>query len=174
VEERTERIVEGRVRDARIWTIRWGSPEWLAVAGEVGRCVLPRPDRRAASRKVPRRLGHHLHHRVGRVRVAAIGDLLATKLKVVVDRPALRDYFDLLTIERAGHRYVEEGLALFLKRYHPRAPLQAVTTVVRALGTFGDVPEDTGIPMSRSSVERYWSARIPQIAAHLDRLGLER
>ena len=65
----------------------------------------------------------------------------------LLDRPALRDYFDLLTIEREGNRYVEEGLALFLRRYRPKAPLQAVTAVVRALGTSvmsPGIPNETG------------------------------
>src|SRR6266536_3746039 len=65
----------------------------------------------------------------------------------LLDRPALREYFDLLTIEREGNRYVEEGLALFLRRYRPKAPVQAVTAVVRALGTSvmsPGIPNETG------------------------------
>jgi len=58
VEQRVEQVVEGRVRDVTVWAVRWGSPEWLAVASDIGRCVLPVPRRSARSARVPRRLGH--------------------------------------------------------------------------------------------------------------------
>jgi hypothetical protein len=58
VEQRMERVVEGRVRDVPIWAVRWESPEWFAVASDVGRCILPPPRRSARSRRVPGRLGH--------------------------------------------------------------------------------------------------------------------
>lgn len=109
---------------------------------------------------------------VAGVRVAGIGDLLATKLKVIVDRPALRDYVDLRAIEQVAHRHVEEGLALFLQRYRPVAADQAIATVVRALASFEDVPEDPGLGVSVREVARYWTRRIPAIVAHLDRSGL--
>src|SRR6266542_4967098 len=58
VEQRVEQVVEGRVRDVTVWSVRWGSPEWLAVASDIGRCVLPTARRIARPRRVPRRLGH--------------------------------------------------------------------------------------------------------------------
>jgi DNA-binding transcriptional ArsR family regulator len=51
-------VVEGRVRRLPVWTVRFGSPEWLVVAGRVGATVLPLPPRRDRPRRVPRRLGH--------------------------------------------------------------------------------------------------------------------
>src|SRR6266542_1508338 len=66
--------------------------------------------------------------------VASLPQAATMRPDWLLDRAALRDYFDFLTIELEGARYVEEGLALFLRRYRPQAPLQAVTAVVRALG----------------------------------------
>lgn len=109
---------------------------------------------------------------IGGLRVAGLGDLLATKLKVIVDRPALRDYVDLRAIEERAHRYVEEGLAIFILRYRPAAPDQAVAAVVRALASFEDVPEDPGLGVSVRETARYWTRRVRAVVAHLDRSGL--
>ena len=108
-------------------------------------------------------------HEIAGVRVAGIGDLLATKLKVILDRPELRDYYDLLVIERDAHRHAEEGLALAVRKYRPEAPDGFIANVLRGLASFGDVEDDPGVPMTRDEIERYWTARVPQIVAHLER-----
>jgi hypothetical protein len=103
------------------------------------------------------------------LRVAGLGDLLATKLKVIADRGALRDYFDIMILEQQAGRTVEEGLALAIARYHPEVPDQMVTSIVRGLGYFGDVADDPGLPASRRVIERYWRRRQPEIVRRLDR-----
>jgi hypothetical protein len=103
------------------------------------------------------------------LRVAAVGDLLATKLNAVVGRPAARDYFDLMVIERDGGRRVEEGLSLFVRRYRPAVPEQAVSGIVRALSYLDDVPEDPSLGSSVADLARYWEARVPEIITHLSR-----
>jgi hypothetical protein len=115
------------------------------------------------------------HHRVEPtttvegLRVAGIGDLLAMKLQVVVDRPELRDYFDLLCIETQALRFAEEGLALFVERFRPDVPDQAVATIVRYLADLSDVPDDPTLPSSRAEIEQYWRARVPEIVSNLER-----
>ncbi|MEA3216663.1 MAG: hypothetical protein QOJ19_2819 [Acidimicrobiia bacterium] len=115
------------------------------------------------------------HHRVEPtttvegLRVAGIGDLLAMKLQVVVDRPELRDYFDLLCIETQTLRFAEEGLALFVERFRPDVPDQAVATIVRYLADLSDVPDDPTLPSSRAEIEQYWRARVPEIVRNLER-----
>lgn len=109
--------------------------------------------------------------RVEGIRVAGIGDLLATKLNAVASRPALRDYVDLQAIEDRAHRFVEEGLALFVKRYRPKVADEAVAAVVRALASFDDAPDDPGLDLTVADVARYWKRRIPQITRHLGRWG---
>src|SRR5262249_40072056 len=108
---------------------------------------------------------------VAGIRVAGIGDLLATTLKVVGDRGELRDYFDLKTIEELTAYRVEQGLALYVARYEPRVPESAIAPIVRALGYFGDVADDPGLPASRTDIEPYWRRRQPQIVAALAKHG---
>lgn len=103
------------------------------------------------------------------IRVASIGDLLATKLNAITARPALRDYFDLQAIESRTHRYVEEGLALFLERYRPRVADEALAAVVRALASFDDIAEDPSLDVTVGEVARFWRRRVPEITRSLDR-----
>lgn len=107
--------------------------------------------------------------RVARLRVAGIGDLLATKLNAITTRPALRDYVDLRAIEDRAHRYVEEGLALFVLRYRPKVPEEALADVVRALASFEDVPSDPSLDVTVEDVARHWTGRVREITRHLDR-----
>jgi Nucleotidyl transferase AbiEii toxin, Type IV TA system len=108
---------------------------------------------------------------VAAVMVAGLGDLLAMKLKVICDRGELRDYFDLLAIERQGHRRVEEGIALALEKYRPRADQAFVQAIVRGLGYLDDVQEDPGVPATKAEVAGYWERRVPEIVRYLSRYG---
>lgn len=103
------------------------------------------------------------------INVAGLGDLLATKLNAIVGRGALRDYFDLMAIETKGHRMVEEGLGLAFARYRPHVPGQMADAVVRALGYFGDVADDPGLPVPRREIETYWRRRQAEVVKHLAR-----
>jgi hypothetical protein len=108
---------------------------------------------------------------VAGVPVAGLGDLLAMKLKVICDRGELRDYFDLLAIEREGHRRVEEGIALALEKYRPKAGSAFVQAIIRGLGYLDDVQEDPGIPLGKAEVAAYWERRVPEIVRSLSRYG---
>ncbi len=58
----------------------------------------------------------------------------------------LRDYYDVLVIERdTGHR-VEEGLAVIVECYRPATPDAAILHIVRALGHLDDVADDPACP----------------------------
>ena len=105
---------------------------------------------------------------IGGIPVAGLRDLLATKLEVIGDRGELRDYFDLLVLERdTGHR-VEEGLAIVIERYRPDTPEAAILHIVRALGYLDNVADDPGLPGNRTEIEAYWSGRQPEIVRSLD------
>jgi hypothetical protein len=106
---------------------------------------------------------------VNGIPIAGLGDLLATKLKVVMDRGELRDYFDIMTIEKRTALTAEEGLGIFLERYRPKAPDEAVTLIVRALGSLGDVQDDPALPVKRSTIEKYWAKRQRDLVTRLDR-----
>jgi Nucleotidyl transferase AbiEii toxin, Type IV TA system len=97
------------------------------------------------------------------LRIAQISDLLAMKLKVVGDRAELRDYFDLMVIEQRAGRMAEEGLSLFLDRYQPEYPDQALNHIVLGLGYFDDLDPDEALPVPRQEVVDYWSRRQPEI-----------
>jgi len=97
--------------------------------------------------------------------IARISDLMAMKLKVVGDRGELRDYFDLMTIEQRTGRTVDEGLALFLERFQPEYPDQAINHILLGLGYFDDVDPDDALPVSRQQIVDYWTRRQREIIA---------
>lgn len=101
------------------------------------------------------------------IRIASIADLMATKLKAIQDRGALRDYFDIMLIEEKAGLSVEEGLGYLIDRYTPAAPDAVLHNVVRGLGYMGDVEDDPSLPISRAQIEKYWAKRQPQILASL-------
>ncbi len=100
---------------------------------------------------------------VAGLRVAGLSDLMAMKLKVVGERGELRDYFDLMVLERQAGRRVEEGLTYFVERYDPEIPAAAVASIVQGLGYFGDVDEDELLPVPKVEIERYWKRRQPAV-----------
>jgi hypothetical protein len=101
------------------------------------------------------------------IRVAGIEDILATKLKVVMDRGALRDYFDLMSIEQRTDLDVIKGLALYVERCQPKTPDQHIGQIIRALGFFEDVDDDPSLPVGRGEIERYWKKRQPEVVRGL-------
>lgn len=109
--------------------------------------------------------------RVAGIDIAGVGDLLAMKLKVLGDRGELRDCFDLVVIDQTSGRRIEEGIALFLEKYRPRGPDQAVSAVLRALVYLGDVEADPLVPMSVDDIGAYWHRRVPEITRNLSRYG---
>ncbi len=101
----------------------------------------------------------------GGIRLASLADVLATKLKVVQDRGALRDYFDLMVIDE--HIPIEEGLALLVQKYQPVAPAGLIANVVRGLGYLDDVEDDPSLPIPRADIEAFWVRRQPRIVRSL-------
>jgi hypothetical protein len=108
---------------------------------------------------------------VGGLRVASVEDLAAMKLKVIVDRGELRDYFDLMVLDSTGTVPVEEGLAHFFARYDPPNPRQYDDLILRALSYTDDVQDDPGLPVERARVTGYWSRRAPAVVAALSLRG---
>ena len=112
----------------------------------------------------PQRLLEHPQE-VDGLQIAQISDLMAMKLKVVGDRGELRDYFDLMTIEQRTGRTADEGLALFLERFQPEYPDQAINHILLGLGYFDDVDPDDTLPVPRQQVVDYWTRRQRDIIA---------
>jgi hypothetical protein len=111
---------------------------------------------------------------VGGIPVASLPDLFAMKLGVITRRGALRDYYDLMEMERTGLT-AEEGLSLFVRRYHPAGVDAALAGVILALGpaAIADAKSDpSGVPKSAvKELERYWPKRQIEVTAHLNRYG---
>lgn len=101
----------------------------------------------------------------GGVRLASLGDVLATKLKVIQDRGALRDYFDLMVLD--DHITIEEGLRLLVEKYRPVAPAGLIANVVRGLGYLDDVEDDPSLPVGRKDIEAFWARRQPRVVKAL-------
>jgi hypothetical protein len=95
---------------------------------------------------------------------------MAMKLKVIGDRGELRDYFDLMTIEQRTGRTADEGLALFVARFQPEYPQQAINHILLGLGYFDDVDPDDALPVPRNQIVDYWTRRQPEIVAARGRL----
>lgn len=98
----------------------------------------------------------------GGVRLASLPDITAAKLKVIQDRGALRDYFDLMIIDQ--HLPMEEGLRLLVEKYRPHSPTGLIANVVRGLGYMGDVEDDPSLPQPRAEIEKFWASRQPRLA----------
>ena len=113
--------------------------------------------------------------KVGEMSVGSFPDVVATKLKVVGDRGELRDYYDLMCIETMGGTTVVRMLDWYCLRYGVDRTHQSVYHIVRALGSFNDVADDTwlseclGKPRLLDAVARYWQRRQPEIAKRLFR-----
>lgn len=101
----------------------------------------------------------------GGVRLASLEDITATKLKVIQDRGALRDYFDLMQIDL--RLPLEEGLTLLVQKYQPVSPTGLIANVVRGLGYLDDVEDDPALPLSRAEIEKFWAQRQPRLAANV-------
>lgn len=107
----------------------------------------------------------------GGMRVASVNDIMAMKLKVIVDRGELRDYFDIMTIEESRRVMAETGLAFALEKYSPTQPDQFIKLIVVALGTLDDVEDDPALPVSKDVVVDYWMKRQRSLMKHIAMFG---
>jgi len=71
---------------------------------------------------------------VGGIPVASLPDLFAMKLGVITRRGALRDYYDLMEMEKRTGLNVEEGLSLFREALPPGRSRCRARGVIFALG----------------------------------------
>lgn len=93
---------------------------------------------------------------VAGLRVARLRDIAATKIKVMGDRGALRDYFDLKVIEERTGITVMQMLADYQERYADSTNLQHL---IMSLGYFGDVDDDPSLPLTKTEIAAYWADR---------------
>jgi hypothetical protein len=106
---------------------------------------------------------------VAGIDVAGLGDILAMKLKVIGDRGELRDYFDVMQVERQARRTAEEGLGLYMARYGVPPEHITIRHIVAGLGYFDDVADDDALPVSRDEIVSYWRKRQPELIRNIGR-----
>lgn len=102
--------------------------------------------------------------------VASLPDLMAGKLTALAERAEMRDYFDVMCIERETGLRIEEGLILFARKWGLGTEHPDVHTLVLRLGNPGGMTDD---PLLRSAfgdrlrarLERYFADRHPDIVA---------
>jgi hypothetical protein len=75
-----------------------------------------------------------------------------------------------MTIEQRTGRTADEGLALFVARFQPEYPQQAINHILLGLGYFDDVDPDDALPVPRSEIVDYWTRRQREMIAARGRL----
>ncbi|MBA3808164.1 MAG: nucleotidyl transferase AbiEii/AbiGii toxin family protein [Solirubrobacterales bacterium] len=109
--------------------------------------------------------------RIAGLRVAALEDLMAMKLKVIGDRGEARDYFDVMSIDERGVVTLEDGIALFLERYGLSPSSDALPHLIAALGYLDDVEQDDALPLDLDALVRWWQQRQARLVRELGRWG---
>jgi predicted nucleotidyltransferase component of viral defense system len=108
---------------------------------------------------------------VAGLEIASLHDLMAMKMKVMGERGEMRDYFDVKSIDETGGISVEEGIELFVKRYHVDPSGDVLPHLYRAMGDLSDVEVDELLPIGKSALQKWWSARQAQVLRNSDRFG---
>ncbi|MGI8461964.1 MAG: nucleotidyl transferase AbiEii/AbiGii toxin family protein [Solirubrobacterales bacterium] len=97
---------------------------------------------------------------VAGLRVAALEDLLAMKIKVMAERGEMRDYFDVMTIDEKSSLSVEEGIELYLERYKIKDPEPGrLRALYLAMGFPDDVETDEALPIALKDLAAWWRKR---------------
>ena len=108
---------------------------------------------------------------VAGLRVAAIQDLMAMKLKVMAERGEMRDYFDVKAIDEAGDVSIEEGVDLYMARYRIDPESEALPHLYRAMGDLSDVEADESLPTTKKELQAWWSRRQIELLRNSDRFA---
>lgn len=93
------------------------------------------------------------------------------KLKVMAERGEMRDYFDVKAIDEHGAVSVEEGVALYMRRYGIDRSSEAVSHLYRTMGDLSDVEADELLPMSLDELQAWWSRRQAKAIRNSGRFG---
>jgi predicted nucleotidyltransferase component of viral defense system len=108
---------------------------------------------------------------VAGLRIGDLRDLMAMKIKVLAERGEARDYFDVKTIDEAGKISVEEGIELYLERYHVDPSAGALPHLYLAMGDLSDVEADAALPMTTVELQKWWSARQRRVLRNSSRFA---
>lgn len=99
--------------------------------------------------------------------VASLPDLLASKLDVIMYRPKLRDYIDLMAMDLAGPYTLEDGLRFHMKRYGITPASNDAARIVQLIETPGELDIDPIFEDRKDDVLRYLADRAPDLEQRL-------
>ena len=105
--------------------------------------------------------------------VASLADLLASKLDVVMYRPKLRDYIDLVAIDRAGPYTLEDGLRFHMHRYGITPASTDATRIINLLESPGDLDHDPHFADRKDEVLQYLADRAPDLEQFLHQMRVD-
>ena len=115
--------------------------------------------------------------KVAGLAVGSVQDIMATKLRAITSRHILRDYFDIMCIEQSTGISLEEGLALYVRKFAITPQHGSVHALVKGLGYFDDVEDDPVLRTRvgddvRERVTAFFESRHPDVVrAFLRGLG---
>jgi len=108
---------------------------------------------------------------VAGLRIGDLRDLMAMKIKVLAERGEARDYFDVKTIDEIGGISMEEGIELYLERYHVDPSSGVLRHLYLAMGDLSDVEEDAALPTTTKELQEWWSERQLRVLRNSDRFS---
>lgn len=99
--------------------------------------------------------------------VASMGDLLASKLDVLLWRAKLRDFIDIAAIDRSEMLRIEDGLRLHVHRYGTAVHSGALDEIVDLLEDPGMLASDPVFSEQAAATLSYLAGRVPELRDYL-------
>ena len=102
--------------------------------------------------------------------VASLEDIAAGKLAALLDRAALRDYFDVMAIEQQGQLRIEEAVGLFTRKWGLTLAHPDLAMLLYRLGDLSGAEDDPILEEAAGGglherLESFFTARHPHIVA---------
>ena len=99
--------------------------------------------------------------------VASIGDLLASKLDVLLWRARLRDFIDIAAIDQSERLRIEDGLRLHIHRYGTAMHSGVLDEIVDLLEDPGVLASDPVFAEQAPATLSYLAGRVPELRDYL-------
>ncbi len=107
------------------------------------------------------------------MRVASLPDLVASKMDVILYRPKLRDYIDLVAIDTTSPYTLEDGLRFHLHRYGITPAHTDAARIVDRLRDPGSLAADGVFEDRRNEILQYLAKRAIDVERHLHQMRIE-
>lgn len=104
--------------------------------------------------------------------VASLPDLLASKMDVIMYRPKLRDFIDLVAVDISGPYTLEDGLRFHMHRYGITPASNDAARIVRLLEDPGELDNDPFFGDREGEVLQYLASRAPDLEQRLNQMRL--